>query len=80
LFRKFKGSDAWAAEAVSAGPATVRRTSVLNEIGSRGMMALPYRFGKNVGDFAAGSAVGIVLDKINYRREGKPCALAHFER
>jgi hypothetical protein len=61
-------------------PATVRGTSVLNEISNQGTTALPYGFSTIAGDFAAGSAIGLVLDnKFNFAREGKSCALAHFK-
>jgi hypothetical protein len=57
------------------------RTSVLNEISNRGTTALPYGLGRITGDFAAGSPFGLVLNKeFYYSREGKFCALAHFER
>jgi len=56
-------------------------TLVLNEISNQGTTALPYGSGWIAGDFAAGSPVGFVLDnEFNYSREGKSCALAHFER
>jgi hypothetical protein len=81
LFRAFKASDALRERRDGAGSVTVIGTSVLNEISHQGTAALPYGFGRIADDFAAGSPIGLVLDKeFNNSRKGKSCALAHIKR
>jgi hypothetical protein len=56
-------------------------TSVINAISDQGKTALPYGFGWIAGDFAGESSFCLLLnEKFNECPEGKPCALADFER